>query len=95
MKVKVSGRGQICLPVTFRKQLKIAAGDVLEVIENGENLILSPVKKKRSKEKTDELLNRTSGMWKHIDTEGTKIVRELRKGSTRDVWGSQADPNRY
>ncbi|HAA33824.1 MAG TPA: hypothetical protein DCD97_00770 [Firmicutes bacterium] len=86
MRVKVSGRGQICLPAAFRKRLKIAAGDLLEVIESGESLILYPAKKKRDKKKLDDLLSRTSGMWKHLDLDGTEIVRELRKGSTRHVW---------
>ena len=86
MRVKVSGRGQICIPATFRKRLKVTAGDFLEVIESGESLILYPVKKKRDKKELDDLLSRTAGMWKHLDLDGAEIVRELRKGSTRNVW---------
>lgn len=88
MRIKVSERGQICLPVAYRKRFKIAAGDVLEVVENRGSLILYPVQKKKDKNEVTELLNRTAGMWKHMEPDGTRIVRELRRGSTRDVWGN-------
>lgn len=51
MKVKVSGRGQICLPAVFRKRFKIAAGDVLEVLESGGSLVLCPLRRKRTEKK--------------------------------------------
>jgi len=95
MRVKVSGRGQICLPAVFRKRLKILTGDVLEIIEDGESLTLYPVKKKESKKKIDELLDQTSGIWKHMEKDGANIVREIRKGSTRDVWGNKTNSDRY
>jgi AbrB family looped-hinge helix DNA binding protein len=88
MKVKVSERGQICLPIAYRKRFKIVAGDVLEIVENRGSLILYPIRKKKDEKEVTELLNRTAGMWKHIEQDGTEIVRELRRGSTRNVWGS-------
>lgn len=87
MKVKVSGRGQICLPAVFRKRFKIAAGDVLEVLESGGSLVLCPLRRKKDRKEMAALLERTAGTWKHITRDGAEIIRELRQGSTRDVWG--------
>ncbi|MCL6560555.1 MAG: AbrB/MazE/SpoVT family DNA-binding domain-containing protein [Firmicutes bacterium] len=87
MKVKVSGRGQICLPGAYRKRLDIAPGDVLEVVESGGSLVLRPPRKKRNKKEVAVLLERTSGIWGKSAKDGAEIVREIRRGSTRDVWG--------
>lgn len=85
MRLKVSGRGQICLPVVLRRRLKIAAGDLLGVQERGA-VILYPVRAKRDKQAVAALLERTAGIWKHLSQDGAEMVRELRRESTRDVW---------
>lgn len=87
MRLKVSGRGQICLPVALRQRLNIAAGDLLEVQESGGAVILYPVRAKKDKEAIATLLERTAGIWKHLSQDGTEMVRELRRESTRNVWG--------
>ncbi|MEW6171540.1 MAG: AbrB/MazE/SpoVT family DNA-binding domain-containing protein [Bacillota bacterium] len=87
MKVKVSGRGQICLPGVYRKRLDIAPGDVLEVVESGRSLVLRPTRKKGNKKEVAVLLERTSGIWGKSAKDGAETVREIRRGSTRDVWG--------
>jgi AbrB family looped-hinge helix DNA binding protein len=86
VKIKVSGRGQVCLPVALRRRLNIEAGDLLEVQESGETLVLRPVRPKRDEKVIAALLERTAGIWRHLSQDGAIIVRELRRESTRDVW---------
>lgn len=86
MKVRISAKGQVCLPAVLRKRPNIAVGDVMDVFENDGSIILSPLRKKRNKDEVNDLLRRTSGMWKHMEQDGADIVRRLRQGSTRSVW---------
>ncbi len=86
MFIKVSGRGQVCLPSAYRKRVDIKAGDYLEAAEKGDNLVLYPRKKNLDKDGLNALLERTAGSWKHLGVDGTEYVRCLRRGSSRDVW---------
>jgi hypothetical protein len=46
-----------------------------------------PAPEEKDRKETAALLERTAGAWKHITRDGAEIIRELRQGSTRDVWG--------
>ena len=85
MKVKVSSKGQISIPSRFRKRLKVEAGDEISVIESGDALIIYP-DKTRNKEELLSLFNRLNGAWSDLEQDGIALVREMRKGGTRDVW---------
>ncbi|HUY80280.1 MAG TPA: AbrB/MazE/SpoVT family DNA-binding domain-containing protein [Acidobacteriaceae bacterium] len=45
MQTRVSSKGQIVLPVPFRRRLGIRAGDPLEANIEGESIILTPRRK--------------------------------------------------
>jgi AbrB family looped-hinge helix DNA binding protein len=86
MLIKVSGRGQVCLPSAYRQRVDIRTGDYLEALEKGDNLVLYPNKNNLNKDELNALLDRTAGSWKQMDLDGASFVRLLRQGSSRDVW---------
>lgn len=85
MKVKISSKGQIAIPARFRRNMKIKAGDLLTIIESGDNLIIS-TPKHTDKEELEKLIAKLKGAWKDFELDGTDFVRYLREGGTRDVW---------
>ncbi len=86
MKVKISSKGQICLPAGYRKRLNIGPGDHLTISESGDHLILIPAKKVRDRDDKQHLFDELKGIWSHLERDGADLVRDMRKGGTRDVW---------
>ncbi|MCL6559893.1 MAG: AbrB/MazE/SpoVT family DNA-binding domain-containing protein [Firmicutes bacterium] len=77
----VSSRGQVVIPAEARKKLNITEGDVLSVkIEEGERIVLRPVRKKRGPKGA---VGRTSGLLSDMEMSGREYVENLRRGSGR------------
>lgn len=51
METKISTKGQVVLPSTVRRRLGLRAGDSLRVKVEGENVILAPKRKRKTKGK--------------------------------------------
>ena len=51
METKISTKGQVMLPSTVRRRLGLRAGDSLRVKVEGENVILAPKRKRKTKGK--------------------------------------------
>ncbi len=49
MQTKISSKGQVVLPVAVRHQLNLKAGDHLEVLLEGDEVTLRPVKRGKHK----------------------------------------------
>lgn len=77
----VSSRGQIVIPAEARKKLNIEAGDLLYVkVEEGERVVLKPVRKKRVPK---GVVERTAGLFADMELSGREYVERLRSGSGR------------
>jgi len=85
VKVKITAKGQISIPASYRHKYNIEKGDLLTVKESGDSLILSP-EKSCDKDELEKIYEELKGAWRSMETNGAEYVRSLRKGGTRDVW---------
>ena len=80
-KTKISSKGQITLPISVRRKLKIATGDVLYVKENAEGSVIleaeSQIKDNRSG--IAEAITATSGIWKDKAPVDEQAIRKMRR----------------
>lgn len=81
METRVSSKGQITLPVTIRKKLKIKAGDVLKVklTEEGTIILAGGTMKHNRLLEASKVLNQSAGIWKDMEESGEEFVSRLRK----------------
>jgi len=85
MRVVVSSRGQIVIPVEARKKMGIKEGDTLLVhIEEGSRLIFKAGQDKRIKK---GIVNKTAGILSDMEMSGQEYVESIRKGSDRRLNG--------
>ncbi|MBE3585051.1 MAG: AbrB/MazE/SpoVT family DNA-binding domain-containing protein [Thermoanaerobacter sp.] len=78
--VTVSSRGQVVIPVEVRKRMNIKEGDLLSVKEEGERIILKPVRKRSVLKGVAE---KTAGLLSDMEMSGREYVETLREGSGR------------
>lgn len=78
--VTVSSRGQVVIPMELRKRMNIKKGDLLSVREEGERIILKPVRKKRV---LKGVVEKTAGLLCDMEMSGREYVEMLRTGSGR------------
>ena len=67
--VKVSSRGQLVIPVEIRKKHGIKAGDRIEILDFGDQIVMIPVK---------DAIRDAKG-WLHSDQSVLQMLREARK----------------
>ncbi|MDW7738834.1 MAG: AbrB/MazE/SpoVT family DNA-binding domain-containing protein [Bacillota bacterium] len=85
MKVKISSKGQISIPVDFRRRMHVEPGDEISIIDSGDSLIIYP-SKKYDPEELKNIFEELRGSWHDLEVDGAEYVRDIRKGGTRDVW---------
>ena len=78
--VTVSSKGQVVIPVEVRKKMNIKEGDLLSVKEEGEKIILKPVRKRRV---LKGIVEKTAGLLSDMEMSGQEYVEMLRAGSGR------------
>ncbi|MGE5483908.1 MAG: AbrB/MazE/SpoVT family DNA-binding domain-containing protein [Ignavibacteriales bacterium] len=85
MQTRISSKGQITLPSDARRQLKIGAGDVLQVRVIGENsLVLEVQGKPAVKGRADEdIIAATAGLWKDRRDIRDHFIAELRESDSQ------------
>jgi len=85
---KLTERGQVTIPLEFRRELKLKTGEKIIFFSEGGKLFLEPMSRVRNIKKLKEDLEfarRTEEAWKEIDSgEGTEMdfdefLNEVRK----------------
>ncbi|NPV70703.1 MAG: AbrB/MazE/SpoVT family DNA-binding domain-containing protein [Firmicutes bacterium] len=85
MQTRISSKGQITLPSDVRRQLRIGAGDVLQVKAVGENSIVLEVGRKpavRDRMTDEDIITATAGLWKNRDDISAQFTAELRQSDS-------------
>jgi len=67
--VKISARGQMVVPKEIRRRYRIEAGDEIELLDFGDQLVLIPIK--------DPI--RDAKGWLHSDKSVDQMLREARE----------------
>ncbi len=64
--MKVSSRGQLVIPVEIRKRHRIRAGDKIEILDSGDQIVMIPIK---------DAIRDAKG-WLHSDQSVLQMLRE-------------------
>lgn len=68
----MTSKGQMTIPASFRKALRIGSGDYLAVSREGDRIIVEALATKRSE---GGIVRRTSGIWRDTDFD----LKDLRR----------------
>lgn len=84
-KTKISSKGQITLPISVRRKLKITTGDVLYVKESAEGSVVleAEMQIKESRGSIAEAIAATSGIWKDKAPVDEQTIRKIRESDLK------------
>jgi len=79
-KTKISSKGQITLPISVRRKLKITTGDVLYVKDSAEGSVIleAEMQIKENRSGIAEAITATSGIWKDKAPLDEQAIRKMR-----------------
>ena len=84
-KTKISSKGQITLPASVRRNLKILTGDALYVKESTEGSFILETER-QVKEKAgsaDRAIAETAGIWKDKAPVDERVIRKMRESALK------------